>query len=130
MWSGTQGVAGLVGPSEVVHAIEPSPPALRRLRELDGLPQVRIHASAVGEAAGSGSLVVGPGDSMHSTLRPDIAGGRLEVRVMALTELVGTTPVTFVRVDVEGYEDHVMAGMQLRRNDGLIWPHYDGADSS
>jgi FkbM family methyltransferase len=115
-------LAGLVGPGGVVHAIEPSPPALRRLRELERLSQVTIHACAVGETPGSGHLAVGPGDSMHSTLRPGVAGERLEVRVMPLTDLVGATPVTFVKVDVEGYEEAVLAGMRL-----LLERHQVGA---
>ena len=63
-------LAALTGPTGAVHAFEPSPPAFERLRDATAaLIRVRINRMAPGDEDGSSTLIVAPGDSMHSTTR-------------------------------------------------------------
>jgi FkbM family methyltransferase len=87
-----------------VHAFEPNPlllPALRRT--VSRLPNVVLHEHALGDHAGSVSLVSN-GD--HSTAHV-ASGGTIPIR--RLDDVVDG-PVHFIKVDVEGHERQVFAG--------------------
>ena len=63
-------LAQLIGEHGRVCAFEPSPLAVHRLTAAAaGLASVRVLTVAVSDVTGTRRLLVGPGDSMHSTLR-------------------------------------------------------------
>jgi FkbM family methyltransferase len=107
-------LASLVGERGRVVAMEPSPPALRRLRQLERqVAWLEVNDVAAGSGRKTESLAVAPGDAMHSTLRAtfDPAVSRQAVEVLPLTEVVPDTRIAIVKVDVEGYEGEVIRGM-------------------
>lgn len=110
-----------------VVAVEPQPRCVRALeREFRRDPAVHIVASAVGEAAGEAVLRVPPGEHPLGSMSPEFvasmeAGGRfgdirwddeVVVPVTTLDALIARfgTP-RFCKVDVEGYEAEVFAGL-------------------
>jgi FkbM family methyltransferase len=117
-------LASLVGPSGRVVACEPSPRALPRLGQaVATIPWVDVHPVAVGARRGEATLIVAPGDSMHSSLRRyrPPSGEARRVRVQPLADLVSSTDeIAFIKVDVEGYESQVLAGMSPLLDAGRI----------
>jgi FkbM family methyltransferase len=116
--------ARLVGPSGTVHAFEPvMGDALERNVELNGYSNVTIHRVAVGANAGHVTL----GNpllrvSSGSWQRSSSEGAR-EVSQVALDQFV-QEQVAFLKVDVEGMEPDVVAGLSSslanRRVDALM----------
>jgi FkbM family methyltransferase len=123
-------LAALAGPAGAVHAFEPSPPAFERLREATaGLARVRINRMALGDEEGSSTLIVAPGDSMHSTTRTVGAlptGERVTVPTTSLdtyAKQVALEHIDVLKVDVEGAEALVFRGaarLLMRRAIGAI----------
>jgi len=112
-----------------VVAIEPQPDFVRLLRLLYGRDRdVVIVPSAIGRAAGSATLLVSERTPTVTTLSadwrasveslPSFAGVRWseqrEVPVLTLQDLIAQhgTP-SFVKIDVEGYEAEVLAGLEV-----------------
>jgi len=103
--------ARLVGPSGRVHAFEPvMDVALRRNVELNGYANVVVHQAAAGAERGHVNLS-NPldGFSSGSWQRTDSNQAR-EVLQVALDDYVGAQ-VAFVKIDVEGMEPAVIAGL-------------------
>jgi FkbM family methyltransferase len=123
-------LAALAGPIGAVHAFEPSPPAFERLREATAaLATVRINRMALADEDGSSTLIVAPGDSMHSTTRTVGSlprGERVTVPTTSLdsyAEEVALEHVDVLKVDVEGAEALVFRGAErllTRRAIGAI----------
>jgi FkbM family methyltransferase len=127
----THALARLVGPTGVVHSIEPLPTAFRVLSislALRGLGNVHRHRVALGERATTGTLRVprrrlglpvhgraflaagsdGPGPNAEFAGLRDVG-----VEVVPLDELcarLGLQRVDFVKADVEGAEFAVLQG--------------------
>jgi FkbM family methyltransferase len=98
-------LAQAVGPGGTVSCFEPDPDNLVELERnvrLNGLASVRIHPAAVGAENTTVELRGG----INGTVS---AGGELRVPLVRLDSAV-TRPVDFLKVDVEGYEGHVLAG--------------------
>lgn len=118
--------ANLVGPSGGVHAFEPHPrqqSQLRFLRRLLGLRHVEIHAAAVGSEVGEQSMrlpysyffpiyghahvaegaAVDPKRKFRSWLTPVMT-------VDSVREVEDIERVSFIKVDVEGFEPSVIEG--------------------
>ncbi len=99
-----------------VHAFEPLPANLAVLRRnvaLSGLANAHVHAAAVGAESGVVRLHAGLGpDSMASVHRPDGATG-VEAPRIALDAFCAERGVypDVVKIDVEGCEAEVLAGM-------------------
>ena len=99
-----------------VHAFEPLPANLALLRKnvaLNRLGNVHVHELAVGGGTGTVRLGAGLGpDSMASVLRDD-AATCVEVPATDLDSFCAERRVypDLVKIDVEGYEAHVLEGM-------------------
>ena len=114
-------LARIVGEGGVVYSFEPDPNALARLREavlVNQLDQVCIMPIATGEVRGEiefqayrdlgfSTAVIRPGEANFTLLK---------VKSVPLDDLVAEGqvegPITFVKMDVEGYECSVLDGMR------------------
>jgi len=119
-------LARLVGPAGRVHSFEPDPNALARLRAstaANGQDWISIFPVAVGRGASEIDFYVSPTIGWSTAL-----GGthltnlsRIKVRCAAIDELAAAgeikRPVSFVKIDVEGYECAVLEGMQRLLSD-------------
>lgn len=126
----TAELSRLVGPSGVVHSLEPLPFAHvtpSRLLGLRDRPNVRWHRLALGAAAGTARMSVPLRDGRFVTGRSFLVPGshglgsnaefedHVEVAVETLTldafaDRLGLDRVDFVKVDVEGAEFDVLRG--------------------
>lgn len=108
----------LVGESGEVWAFEPLPRNLARLEALkvdNDLSQLRILPFALG--ASSGTLRLGLPADGHSgwgsiTKDWDISAG-VDVEVRRLDDVLESSTVRLLKLDVEGYEDQVLAGAEV-----------------
>jgi FkbM family methyltransferase len=108
-------LAEAVGEGGTVHAFEPLPvnvDRLVRLREDNGLTQIVVHDQALGAEVGTGDLRVMDGAGAWASFTASwIDGGTLPVEVTTIDEAIpAAVPVSFVKIDVEGYELQVLAG--------------------
>ncbi|HET9210250.1 MAG TPA: FkbM family methyltransferase [Thermoanaerobaculia bacterium] len=113
-------IESLVGPRGSVACFEPEPENLRELRrnvERNRLENVRVLPAAVG--AGDGRI------SMRTGINAAVAGEGGGDFTVPLTSLDSALegPVDFVKIDVEGYEGHVLAGARrlLREHRPLLF---------
>lgn len=109
-----------VGPGGTVFSFEPVPANAQRIRanaDRNGFRQVRVIEVAVGrETAGSSTLTLSrhPGGASLFDEAPPDATGTIEVATTTIDELMRTgriDPPSLVKVDVEGTELDVLAGM-------------------
>jgi FkbM family methyltransferase len=116
--------AGCVGPGGHVHAFEPVPRLLAKLRELAANnPAYRIHINdfALGTEAGTAEIrtapfpLVGWNTMLPGAIADHEAREIVTIRVRRLDDYLaeaGVAHVDLVKVDVEGYEIPVLLGMQ------------------
>ena len=112
--------ARLVGPTGSVHAFEPVPDNLSRIREnaeRNGLRNITAWPVAVGRSHGTETLRLArhPGGATLSSADVLDPVGAIEVRVVSIDGLVagGELPApTFAKIDVEGTETDVLDGMK------------------
>jgi FkbM family methyltransferase len=100
-------IESAVGPGGSVACFEPEPENLRELArnvEANRLENVRVFAVAVGAEDGRVSMRVGINAAVAGE-----AGGDFTVPLLRLDSAL-EGPVDFVKIDVEGYEGHVLAG--------------------
>ena len=112
--------ARLVGPAGEVHAFEPVPVNYERLVEnvgLNGLENVRLERSAVGDQEGEVSLglaeerLVGE-STCDYTVGGELGGVTAPVTTLdAYLERRSTPRLRLVKIDVEGFEPKVLAGL-------------------
>lgn len=103
-----------------IHAFEPEPANFRQLSrniELNALSdRVSPHRLALGEAEGEAELFVrgGPGEGRHSLASSKGSTGSIRVPVMTLDSFARSAgdPPDFLKIDVEGAEGRVLAGME------------------
>jgi FkbM family methyltransferase len=118
--------ARCVGAGGRVASFEPDPvlfAALRANAETNRLTQIQPHRLALGASAGRGQLSRGPfnsGDN-YLTASPAAGGAGLAVEITTLDEFLAGAPADFVKIDVQGWELHVLRGMSqtLDRNPQL-----------
>ena len=108
--------ARVVGPGGRVLAIEPDPDcaaAVRANAALNGLDGIEVLEAAAADRSGVAELVV-VRDRLWTRLASvgdhDLRERRVEVRTIALDDVAGPPP-TVVKIDVEGAELDVIAGM-------------------
>jgi FkbM family methyltransferase len=100
-------IESAVGPGGSVACFEPEPENLRELArnvEANRLENVRVFAAAVGAEDGRVSMCLGINAAVAGE-----AGGDFTVPLLRLDSAL-EGPVDFVKIDVEGYEGHVLAG--------------------
>lgn len=119
-----------------IHAFEPHPGALRRLKRnllLNDLANVIIHDCGVGESKGSLTFYAGNEKDvgLSSFVRPHAAEcSALPVAVHPLDGLFGEPglPVSVIKIDVQGFEAQVLAGARgvvTRDRPTIVLEHED-----
>lgn len=116
-------LARLVGPSGRVQSFEPDPNALTRLRaavEHNGFPQVDVFRFALGSTNGeitfNVSATTGWSTAVRGSHLTNLTASTAQCR--RLDDLETRRPVSFVKIDVEGFECDVIDGMtELLRTD-------------
>ncbi len=123
-------MSDLVGPVGTVVAFEPAPQNFKILQHnlrRNRATNVVVHHSAVGDRLGTGRLLLNPrnfGDNRVAA--PDAyAWASCEVPLTTLDESLARFPagrIAFVKIDVQGYEAHVIRGMQtvIEQNPQII----------
>lgn len=120
----------LVGTSGQVFAFEPDPRSFGLLQHnlrINGATNVTAWCCAAGDADGTGRLALNPknrGDNRISREAPP-AWASVDVPITTVDARLGHLPggsVRFVKIDVQGYECHVLRGMTatLGRNPDAI----------
>jgi FkbM family methyltransferase len=113
--------ARIVGPRGRVHAFEPQPrlaALLRRSVGEAGLSQVTVHEVALSDRDGVARLTVPAGNAGAASLGEHLAGvpgSAVEVRLVrgdGYLAALGLGLVRAMKVDVEGHEGQVFAGLQ------------------
>jgi FkbM family methyltransferase len=113
-------MADLVGPEGRLHAVEPNPAMaalLARSLSLNGFAErTEICRAALGAVdGGTATLFVPEHEPKNAAIvagRPEAPGRACEVPVKTLDALVGPdTRVGFIKVDAEGAEEAIVAGM-------------------
>jgi FkbM family methyltransferase len=114
-------LADLVGPEGRVHSVEPNPAAVELLRRsvmLNGFSgRTTVHALAAGESDGGSAKLWVPARNPGGAALAYPAGvpsdcERLDVGVSSLDALLASEQsVDFVKIDAEGSEQRIFAGM-------------------
>jgi FkbM family methyltransferase len=118
----------LVGPSGRVYAFEPEPhnfSLLEQNLQINGATNVAALCTAAGDVPGRGRLAVNPTNRGDHRLSRGATGTACEVTISTVDEVLEPLPsgtVRFIKIDVQGYEHHVLRGMPrtLQRNPDVI----------
>lgn len=104
----------LVGPTGTVVAFEPSPENVRRLRqtiELNDLRNVTVRDVALSDRVGQAQFFLSDSSSMGSLVSGSSPAGTVPVRTNTIDEELRSVPIPdLVKIDVEGWENAVLAG--------------------
>lgn len=112
----TVALAKRVGASGKVHAFEPDPATFRKLQhhiKINGVQsRVSLSRCAVGDKNESASFTSGRDSQSHLSLGhlPQEGQKQTTVQVVTLDAVLQGSPVDVMKVDVEGFEEHVLRG--------------------
>lgn len=127
--------ARCVGPTGRVISFEPDPTLFTALADSvreNQLVQLEPQRLALGAHAGVAKLNHGFFNSGDNRLAaPDVTTGTgLEIKVTTLDDFLNGAPVDFIKIDVQGWEEHALRGMTrtLAANPNIqlyleLWPH-------
>jgi FkbM family methyltransferase len=132
----TSQLCAAVGPPGAVWACEPVPANIARLERLGAdnhLRQLTVIPCAIGAERGTASIGLPPsGRSGWASMTKSFGvAERVAIPVDTLDRLAAASPaagpLTFIKVDVEGYESEVLAGAQelLRIHKPLIYCEFN-----
>jgi FkbM family methyltransferase len=118
----------LVGPAGRVYAFEPERRNFALLEanlKLNRVTNVTAAATALGDSVGMCRLAVSPNNFGDHRVASSTEGRGGDVPITTVDAAMATVPdgaVRFVKVDVQGYEHHILRGMRatLERNPDLI----------
>jgi len=124
----------IVGPSGRVFAFEPEPENFKTLSaNIEGLSNITARRIALSSKRGTGTLHLSGSNSGDHSLNPsENRPGCATVSISTLDdELPAHTRVSFIKIDTQGHEPEVLAGMswELAHSPGLrmlieYTPHY------
>ncbi|MFI3157693.1 MAG: FkbM family methyltransferase [Methylococcaceae bacterium] len=109
-------LADWVGPSGIVHAVEPDPDNFALLdantQDFQQQGRVRLHALALSEATGTAKLFRSKDNVGMHRLYDSICcdGSFMEVTVCRGDDLA-LAPLDFIKIDIEGYEAFALRGL-------------------
>jgi FkbM family methyltransferase len=115
--------AGAVGPEGEVHGFEPVPrnfQKLQRLAELNPNRRIIANPCAIGDEEGTATMTVcnTENQGLHSIIPgmvpPEWVGGTITVPVRRLDRYISESvhrPVSFIKIDTEGFEFPVLMGL-------------------
>ena len=121
-------MSDLVGPAGRVYAFEPERRNFALLEanlKLNRVTNVTAAATALGDSVGMCRLAVSPNNFGDHRVASGVEGRGGDVPITTVDAAMATVPdgaVRFVKVDVQGYELHILRGMRatLERNPDLI----------
>jgi FkbM family methyltransferase len=125
-WIGlyTIAVAKRLGGAGTVVAFEPDPESARQLRQLVQLnkvgARVRVIGKAVGAERGVVSFVNGRGSTSQVSAQNRVDA--ITVESVILDDVFPTESVDIIKIDVEGYEQHVLLGGERLLSDSARAP--------
>jgi FkbM family methyltransferase len=97
----------------VVHAFEPEPMNARLLarnvRKVKS--RVVIHSAAVGSRSGRAQLELNPGHPGDHRIATRSVANTIDIEMVTIDEVVGDEPVSFLKLDVQGFELEASRGM-------------------
>jgi len=107
-------MAKRVGPAGTVHAFEPNPAMVERVKASiakSEITNVVLHEVALGDVAGTLPLAVPAGNAGMASLVSNRVQPKtcVEVPVIRLDD-IDVGQVSFVKIDVEGFEEQVLRG--------------------
>jgi len=116
--------AKAVGPTGRVVAVEPEPRNAAKLRgnvAANGFGNVTVLEKAASDTPGTLSLHIADLGENHSVADLGYGRGTVSVEAVRLDDAI-TGPVRLIKVDVEGYEAQVLAGLERtpRDNPGVV----------
>jgi FkbM family methyltransferase len=129
------------GPAGRVEAFEPHPALVSVLRQnvaaserTGGSAPIAVHATALGDRAGTAALLLpeefGANDGTARVIdSPGQRGQTNDVPMMTLDDVIGETRLDVIKMDVEGFEAHVLAGarraIESRRITHVVFEDHD-----
>jgi FkbM family methyltransferase len=116
--------------SGLVHAFEPYPPVLERLRhnlESNQVPNVTVHPVGLGATKAALPFAPPPDDNLGLGSFEHATGGTADQRLKVVAGDVylreaGVTRVDFIKMDIEGFEKPALAGLRqtLQRDRPIV----------
>ena len=107
----------LAGETGHLYALEPDPRnylTLLRNLELNNIKNVSTYPLAAGSERKTGEFVINQKGNLSSFRRDSTSGTTHEVQIIPIKELIEDN-VDFIRMDVEGYEDEILKGIDFSK---------------